>query len=91
MLSLLVYKVKDVYYVVLLGGTEGFQTKEDVFPIGTEEEVFTIVHTPGTPFLEVVRQLVAKCDQQGITELRAVEAIFSAGKDRVARDRGANN
>lgn len=90
MLSLLVYKFDGKYYVVLFGGTEGFQKKEDVFLIGTEEEVFTITHTPGTPFLEVVRQLIAELDRREIKDPLCLEAIFSAGKAQGQQDPTTN-
>ncbi|TSC77949.1 MAG: hypothetical protein G01um101424_83 [Parcubacteria group bacterium Gr01-1014_24] len=87
MLSLLVYLFRGNHYVILLGGSENFKTKEDVFLTGEETEVFTITHLPNTPFLETIRQLIAETDRRGIKDLRAMEVIFSGGQRKAAVDR----
>ncbi|TSC74894.1 MAG: hypothetical protein G01um101430_711 [Parcubacteria group bacterium Gr01-1014_30] len=79
-MKLLVYLYRGNHYVILLGGSENFQTQEDVFLTGEEKEVFTITHLPETPFLETVRKLIAEADRRGIKDLQAMEKMFSAGK-----------
>ncbi len=87
MLSLLVYLFRGNHYVILLGGSENFKTKEDVFITGEEKEVFAITHLPDTPFLETVRKLIEETDRRGIKDLRAMEVIFSGGKRKALVDK----
>lgn len=83
MLTLLVYLFRGNHYVILLGGSQNFQTREEVFLSGEEEEVFTITHEPNKPFLQTVRELVAELDQRGIKDLLAMEVLFSAGSSEI--------
>lgn len=85
MLELLVYTFEGNHYVILLGGIEHFQSREDVFLTGEEEEVFAITHDPDTPFLETLRKLIAEADQRNIKDLLALEFVFSAGQAREAK------
>ena len=78
MLKLLVYKAAGKHYIVLLGGSQGFKTKEDVFLGGNEEEIFEVSQKPGVPLLEAVREVIAEADRRGIKDIKCIEEIFAS-------------
>jgi hypothetical protein len=91
MLSLLVYMFDDRYYLVFLGGSSGFKTKEDIFRTGKEKEIFTIIHLPNTSFVETLRQFVAEADKRGIKDIHTTDTIFADHQLQDKRSSGSVN
>jgi len=90
MLRLLVYKFKDRYYIFPLGCCGEYQTKEDVFLVGGEEEVFTVTHNPGASTLETLRQLMTEIDKRGIVEVEGLTIILDNHQARAVTAEGSH-
>lgn len=86
MWELLVYRVKEKHYVVLLSPNSDFPTRDKVFVQGTEEEIFSVSASFDTPFIDLLRKLIAETDRRGIKDLVCMEDLLS----RVGRARSVD-
>ena len=84
MRSLIVYVFEGKHYIALLGGSQGFETKEQIFTTGKEKEVFTISENPKESTMEMVRRAIAEADRRGIRNVRCFEDIFASRSVRRA-------
>ena len=76
MLKILVYKYKNRHYVYPLGCCQSHMTKEDVFMLGGEEEIFTI--NQSSSIIETLRQFMLEIDNHGITEIIGLTIILDS-------------
>jgi hypothetical protein len=77
MRSLLVYSYRGKYYMVLLGGSRGFQTPEEVFTSGEEKQEILVTEPTSTPLLEMLRKVIAEADRLNIKDILCVEDVIA--------------
>ena len=77
MWELLVYRANGQHYVVLLSPNSDFPTREHVFLEGREEEVFSVSANFGTPFIDLLREMISQADRRGIKDIKFIEDLLS--------------
>ena len=80
MWTLLVYTFRNAHYIALIGGSSSFKTKEEILCTGQEQEIFSISRSVGTPFLELIREVIAEADKRGIRDIKCMEDILMRPK-----------
>ena len=92
MWELLVYRAHGKHYVVLLSHNSDFRTREQVFVEGGEEEVFSVSANFDTPFIDLLKRMIAEADRRGIKDIKCTEDLLSrSGRIRPVDDSPSQN
>ncbi len=93
MWTLLVYLFEGKHYVVQLGGSSPYQSKNEIFLRGTEKEVFSVSGAFEDSFVELLRKFIAGVDKRKIKRIIGTEDLLNihAGKRSFGTDPPSTN